>query len=410
MDYENALNFYLQAIPFSHPPTLELMKELCRNLGDPQKDLPCVHIAGTNGKGSCAAMLCSVFQAAGLKTGLYTSPHLVDFRERIQINGVYIKQESVAALTPRVMEGAAALDHVSFFELVTALAFLYFKQEQCDIVVLECGLGGRFDATNTISDCLCSVMMPMALDHTPVLGDRLEQIAWEKTGILKPGRPVVSAAQPAEAAAVIADSCRDVGSPLHLVDITKIFPVSSSPEGQQFHYKNLKNIRLSLLGRHQRENAAAVIECAALLGLKEDALRRGLAGARWPCRFEVLRQNPPFVIDAAHNPHGARALADGLREHFPGQRFCFILGVMADKNWPELLPVLEPLAAQFLCVAPESPRALPPDVLAARIRSVPARACQSLEEALALARRSALPCCACGSLYFIGYLRQLLRP
>ena len=410
MMYEKALDFFQNSAKFSHPPTLERMEALCRKLGDPQNSLSCIHIAGTNGKGSCAAMLSAVLQAEGRKTGLYTSPDLVDFRERIQINGVYITKEAVAALTPRIEEAARELPPLSYFELVTALAFLYFRQEQCDTVVLECGLGGRFDATNLIPRCLCSVLMPVALDHTAVLGNTLEKITWEKTGIIKRGCPTVCAPQPKEVLPLVKSACREMESELRLVDITKIVPLSNGPDGQQFHYKEMKNIPLSLLGRHQRENAAAVIECAGALGLPEPSLRQGLQQAKWPCRFELLEKNPPFVIDAAHNPHGAAALAEGLREYFPGEKFCFILGVMADKNWPELLPVLEPLAAQFLCVAPDSPRALDPSVLASAVRSVPAQSCESLAQALTLARRSGLPCCTCGSLYFIGHLRQMLVP
>ena len=409
MEHENALKFYLDAIQFSHGPSLELMAELCRRLGDPQKKLPCIHIAGTNGKGSCAAMLSSIFRAAGKKTGLFTSPHLVDFGERIQINGVYITPEEIAALTPRIAKAARDLPPLSFFELVTALAFLHFAQKECDMVVLECGLGGRYDATNLIPSPLCSVLMPIGLDHTAVLGGSLAAIAGEKAGILKPGCPAVCAPQSPEAMEVISRTAEELNCPLKVVDIKSLSVQRHNLHGQQFHYKNMRNVHLSLLGPHQAKNAAAAIECARLLGLDDGVIRRGLSNTVWPCRFEPVEKDPPFLLDAAHNPHGAEALVKGLESYFPGEKFCFILGVMADKDWPGLLPLLEPVAEKFLCIAPDNPRALPAKELADRIRNVPAEACDSLEAALNRARESGRPVCACGSLYFIGHLRKLLK-
>ncbi len=410
MDYENALNFYLEAAKFSHGPSLEIIRGLCGRLGDPQKKLNFVHIAGTNGKGSCAAMLSAVFRAQGRRCGLFTSPNLVDFGERIQIDGVYITRKSITALTPRVMQAAEGLPQPSFFELVTALAFLHFAEEKCDIVVLECGLGGLYDATNIIPPPLCSVIMPIALDHSAVLGGSLNTIAREKAGILKAGAPAVLAPQEPEAAAVLLQRCKNLDIQPHLVDIKSITPLSNNLNGQQFHYKDLRNVHLPLLGAHQQSNAAAVIECARLLGVEDEIIRRGLARSVWPCRFELIKKDPPFILDAAHNPHGALALAEGLRHCFPGEKFCFILGVLQDKDWQELLPIVTPLAAEFLCITPDNPRALPAAALAEHIRAVPARTCESLEQARDLALASGLPCCAFGSLYYIGYLRRLLAP
>lgn len=410
MEENNAQKFYLDAIKFSHEPRLDIMQTLCRRLGNPQEKLSFVHIAGTNGKGSSAAMLSAMLRADGKKTGLYTSPNLVDFGERIQINGVYITPSQIAAHTPAIAAAAAGLTPPSFFELVTALAFSHFAAEGCDVVVLECGLGGLWDATNIIPPPLCSVVMPIAMDHAAVMGGTLPGIAREKAGILKAGAPAVIAPQTPEAMDVLSQRCLEEHIVPHIVDIKHTTSLSSNPEGQQFHYKNLKNLSLSLLGRHQLQNAASAIEAAEILGLSEAAIRQGLRDVQWPCRFELAQKEPPFILDAAHNPHGAAALAEGLRDYFPGEKFCFILGVLQDKDWPALLPHLTPLAAEFLCIAPESPRALPAAELAAAIEGPPAQACKSLEEALALAKASGLPCCACGSLYYIGYLRQLLLP
>ncbi len=408
MEEKKAEKFYLDAIKFSHEPRLDIMRELCRRLGDPQKKLSFVHIAGTNGKGSCAAMLAAMLRAEGRKTGLYTSPNLVDFGERIQINGVYITPSQIAAHTPAVAAAAEGLPPPSFFELVTALAFLHFAAEGCEVVVLECGLGGLWDATNVIPSPLCSLVMSVAMDHAAVMGGSLESIAREKAGILKRGAPAVLALQEPAALEVLLARCEDENIAPHLVDIKQLFPLSAAPDGQKFNYKKRQNLSLSLLGLHQLQNAAAALEAADVLGLSERAVRCGLADVRWPCRFELVRKAPPFIIDAAHNPHGASALAEGLRAYFPNEKFCFILGVLKDKNWRDLLPYFEPLAAEFLCVAPNSPRALPAAELAAEIHGAPARACASLGEALSLALASGRPVCACGSLYYIGYLRQLL--
>lgn len=409
MEYENALKFYLDAVKFSHEPTLDLMTQLCRRLGDPQKHLSFVHIAGTNGKGSCAAMLASVLEAAGRRTGRFTSPHLVDFRERIQINGVYINPESMVRLTARIARACEGLPPLSFFELVTALAFLYFEEENCDVVVLECGLGGRYDATNVIPAPLCSVIMPIGLDHTAVLGDSLSRIAGEKAGILRPGVPAVLAPQEKEALEVLRAAAQKVNSPLHLVDITKITPLVHSRSGQIFHYKKVRNIHLPLLGEHQLENAACVLEAARILALPEDAVRWGLFTTIWPCRFELVKKSPPFLLDGAHNPHGAAALVRSLQAYFPGKKFCFVLGVLQDKDWKALLPLVTPVAERILCITPDNPRALPAAELAGTIRDVPAQACDSLEQALDLALESGLPCCAFGSLYSVGYIRQILK-
>lgn len=410
MEEKIAPKFYLDAIKFSHGPRLDIMQELCHRLGDPQKKCRFVHVAGTNGKGSCAAMLAAMLRAEGKKTGLYTSPNLVAFGERIQINGVNITPDQIAARTPAIAAAAADLPAPSFFELVTALAFSHFAVEDCDVVVLECGLGGLWDATNIIPPPLCSVVMPVAMDHAAVMGGTLQSIAREKAGILKAGAPAVIAPQTPEAMTVLSRRCKELEITPHLVDIKQIIPLSYGPEGQQFHYKKLKNLRLSLLGSHQLQNAAAAIEAAEILGLSELSIRQGLQEVHWPCRFELAQKAPPFILDAAHNPHGAAALAAGLRDYFPGEKFCFILGVLQDKDWPALLPHLTPLAAEFLCITPESPRALPAAELAAAIEGPPAWACESLEEALALAKASGHPVCACGSLYYIGYLRQLLLP
>lgn len=402
------LKFYTATPKFTHAPGLDVMRRLCARLGDPQRDLKCVHIAGTNGKGSCAAMVYAMLRAAGTRAGLYTSPDLTGPWERIAVDGAAIDHSDFAAVTARVKAACQGLDEPSYFEKLTAAAFLYFAERRCDYVVLETGLGGRLDATNIIDAPAVSVIMPVGLDHTAVLGDTLASIAGEKAGIIKPGCPAVCAVQKQEAEAVIRTRCEAVGAAPHLVDITSIHPLSHDLTGQRFSYGDMADIDLPLLGRHQVENACAAIEAGRALGLTEADIREGLRAARWPCRFEVVPGDPPFILDGAHNGHGALALADGLRDYFPEQAFTFLMGVMADKPWREMLGILTPLAARFVCIAPEGPRALPAEELAAAVRGVPAETAGSLDEALVLCRSHDEPVCACGSLYYIGYLREKL--
>ena len=400
------LRFYTDTPKNTHAPGLGVMLKLMARLGDPQKSLACVHIAGTNGKGSCAAAIASMLRAAGYKTGLFTSPDLTGLWERISIDGVYITLSDLQAVTDEVRTACEGLSEPSFFEKITAAAFLYFARSGCERVVLETGLGGRLDATNIIENPLCSVIMPIGLEHTAVLGDTLAAIAAEKAGIIKPGRPVIAASQSPEAMGVIRQVCREKGTALHEVDITNLSPVSNSLSGQVFSYKGLENITLSLLGAHQAENACAAIETAQVLALSESAVRAGLKAVRWPCRFEVFPKNPPIVLDGAHNAHGAAALAAALREYFAAKRFTMLVGVMADKDYRQMLRVMESLAARFICLTPESSRALPAEELAAEIDAVPALTAASPAEALALAAGFDEPICAFGSLYYIGTLRK----
>lgn len=408
MEKLDFLRFYTDTPKFTHEPGLSVMKTLMDRLGNPQDALRCVHIAGTDGKGSTAAMTASVLRAAGWKTGLYTSPDLTGIWERIQIDGVYITQNKLEAVTRRVMAACEGLPEPSYFEKLTAAAFLHFAEAGCGAVVLETGLGGRLDATNIIKKPLASVVTPIGYDHTGVLGGSLSAIAAEKAGIIKNGCPVVSAPQEPEAAAVIRSAAAERRSPLHEVNINNIQIQSRSVLGQVFSYGSMGNIFLRLLGGHQTVNAACAIEAAELLGMGEDAIRKGLESAVWPCRFEYFDGTPPMILDGAHNPHGAAALAAGLRDYFPGRKFTFLLGVMADKDVSGILAMTEPLAERFICYAPDYDRALTADDLRGMIRSVPAVTAVSLEEALTLAKGYNETICAFGSLYYIGELRGLI--
>lgn len=400
---------------------LARIKELLARMGHPEEAPAFVHLAGTNGKSSTSAMLASVLQAAGYKTGLYTSPYIQRFNERIQVDGAPIDDEALAACTAEVRRHADAMaDHPTEFELVTAVGLLHYGRASCDVVVLETGLGGRLDATNAIGPPLLAVITAIGLDHTEYLGDTLAKIAFEKAGIIKPGCDVVLYPQPREAEAVFEAACAERGAPLHRVDLAPLGGVRRSLEGQRFDYDEMRGLHLALLGDYQLANAATVITAAGVLAQKgwpvgAGALRAGLAAARWPARFELLQTAPPFILDGAHNPQGVDALKTSLRQYFPGQKFRFISGVMADKSWREMFCEMLELAEGFYCVTPENPRALPAEELARYLQGLGApgvQVCATAAGAVKAARAAAGPrgaVCAFGSFYMAGQIRDVFH-
>ena len=299
-------------------PGLSRVRELLHRLGDPQDGLQFVHIAGTNGKGSTAAMLASILRAAGYTAGLFTSPYLERFAERMQVNGVPVPDAEFAAVCEALQPCIAAMDDPpTEFELVTAAAMLWFRRRGCDVVVLEVGLGGRLDATNVIAAPACAVITNIGLDHTEILGDTLEQIAREKAGILKPGTRAVSYPQTPEVRAVLHEICAQRGIPLTEVDAAAIAPLTDGVDGQAFTYRGAE-YTLPLLGAHQLRNAAVALETVTALRARgwripDAAVRAGLAQVRWPARFELLRRAPWFVLDGGHNPQCIQA-----RQEHPG--------------------------------------------------------------------------------------------
>ncbi len=415
MDYREALRYIDGVQWLGSRPGLERVRELLRRLGDPQRRLKYIHIAGTNGKGSCAAMTASVLKAAGYKTGLFTSPYLFRFNERMQIDGESIDDEVLAALVTEIRPHADAMDdHPTEFELMTATALLWYERERCDIVVLEVGLGGRLDATNIIERPEVCAVMNIGLDHTEILGGTVEKIAAEKAGILKPGADCVLYEQQESVTDVVRLACERVGAPLTVADFAQIRPEFDSLDGQVFTYKG-EPYAIPLLGAHQRKNAAVVIEIAGALrrrGWKigQDALEHGLYATAWPARFELVSEEPPFVVDGGHNPQCARTVADNLRAYFPDRRRVLLVGVLADKDYPAMLDILAPVADAFVCVTPDSPRALPADRLAEALARFgkSATACASIPDGVAAAQDLAGEdgmVCAVGSLYMAGAIR-----
>ena len=418
MEFKEALAYLDGARWFGAEPSLRRIRELLTALGDPQKKLKFVHIAGTNGKGSCAAMLSSVFRTAGYRTGLYTSPYLYRFSERMQVNGEEITPDALARCVASVRDKAEKMDdHPTEFELITATAMLWFLEEKCDVVVLEAGLGGRFDATNVIELPECTVITNIGLDHTHILGDTLEAIAGEKAGIIKPGVPCVAYEQADSVLDVFRRRSAELGCTLTVPCFDALAVEFDSLDGQVFSYLG-DQYALSLLGAHQRRNAAVVIETAKVLAsrgwaIEQDALEHGLYAASWPGRFEVCADDPYFIVDGGHNPQCAEAVRDSLLHYFPDTRRVLLLGVLRDKDYVRMASILDRAADEYVCTAPESARALPPEELAAVLKPFgkPVTVCDSVSDAVFTAKDrvgSDGMVCAAGSVYLAGSVRYQL--
>ena len=415
MDYKEALAYINGVEFFGSKPGLTRIRELLERLGDPQKKLRFIHIAGTNGKGSCAAMTASILKAAGYKTGLYTSPYLYRFNERMQINGRQIEDDALAEIVSRVRPAAEAMtDHPTEFELMTAAALLWYAQETCDVVVLEVGLGGRFDATNIIDAPEAAVIMNIGLDHMAVLGDTLEQIAFEKAGIIKPGTDAVLFEQGEEATGVVRRRCEELGVPLHIADFSQLVSEFDSLYGQSFTYRG-QPYALPLLGAHQLKNAAVVLELVEVLRekgwkLEQGDVEHGLYAVSWPGRFELVSDEPYFVVDGGHNPQCAETVRDNLLHYFPDKRRILLLGVLRDKDYPGLTAILDAAADEYVCITPASARALPAEELAEHLKRYgkPVTVCGSIRDGVTEALRRSdgdSVVCAVGSLYSVGEIR-----
>lgn len=408
---------------------LERTVALLDRMGRPQDRLKFVHVAGTNGKGSTCAYLASALQEAGYRTGLFTSPYILEFEERIRVNGRNIPADDLRDVTLFVREHAEALEaatgeHPTEFELMTAVAFEHFARSGCDIVVCEVGLGGRLDSTNVISAPEVCVIARIGLDHTGMLGDALSAIAREKAGIIKKGSSIVSYPQDdAGAMQAIEDAAREHGCTLVVPNFGRLEVLPVQDAVRPFTYEG-KAFTTQLLGSYQPSNAALAIEALRALARRgwnvtEDAIGRGIAATRWPARFEVVSAGPPAVIvDGGHNPQGAAVLADSLCDVFPGKRIVFLMSVLADKDYRAMIRAVADLGAAWVCVtSPNAARALSGDDLAAAVRDetsgskpsveVAAGFAQAMERARQLAGPSGVVC-AFGSLYSVAEIRKAL--
>ena len=384
---------------------LERTRLLLDLLGRPQDALAFVHVAGTNGKGSTCAYLASILQQAGYRTGLFTSPYIMQFHERIRVDGENISDASLLQATLRVRSAAAEVEqrlgeHPTEFELMTAVALLHFASQGCQLVVLEVGLGGRLDSTNVIQNPQVCVITRLGLDHTAVLGSTLAQIAAEKAGIVKPGCPVASYPQPLEAAQVIEDACGTAGAPLVVADFSRLQVEEVDRTGavpvRPFTYGAWGRLTTRLLGSYQPENAALALEAVALLrergwNIPDAAVRSGIAATQWPGRFEVVGTNPVFVVDGGHNPQGAAALVASLNSVFPGRKPVFLMGVLADKDYPAMVREVLPLADCFVLYTPPNPRALGAAQLAQCIQAQCCAACGNPHDGSVITQCNAVP-------------------
>ncbi len=398
------------------PPCLKDMEALLRALGDPQSAFCAVHIAGTNGKGSTAAMLDSILRRAGYKTGLFTSPFIHRFHERIRVNGAEISDAALCAHAARVRtaEEREGL-RLNFFQIVTAMGFLHFAAEQCDIAVVEAGLGGRLDPTNALPRPAAAVITRIGLDHMALLGDTVEDIAWEKAGIIKPGGDVVLLSQTAEVERVVETVCSEKSAHLYRADV----PASEIRDGALVLHSKLGPLTLGLSGSYQAENAAVALETVRVLGksgfsIPNSAVRKGLLCARWPARFELLSRDPVLLLDGAHNPQGAQSLCDSLRAYYPGRACVFLMAGMRDKDYIGCIHAVAPLARAMVAVPLNEARALPASMLADAMRPCCAtvRQANGVEDGLRMALSLAQPedvICAFGSLHLAGPVRAYMQ-
>ncbi len=365
MTYNECLTFIHSLDRFGSVPGLERISELLNLLGNPQEKLRFIHVAGTNGKGSVTMYCASVLKKAGYKVGAYISPYVVDFRERIQLCGEYISEDDLCEVIGEIMPHYENMKsrglQITEFELITAAAFLYFAKKNCDVVCLEVGLGGRFDATNVILSPIVSVIVSISFDHVNILGDSLEKIAFEKCGIIKPTRPVVTyPEQDEEVLAVIMESCAVKGCRLTVPNFNSVQILSNELFDTRFIYDGFE-ISPKLLGSHQIKNAITAIEALKIVrsagfSITDEDISSGISDTVFPARMEIMSKKPLIIVDGAHNLAGAQTLADSLKK-LPTKPI-IIMGMLADKDFESVVELIAPLGSEFVAVTPNNPRKL----------------------------------------------------
>lgn len=427
MNYQECIHYLEQEVGFGSVPGLERIQLLCDKLGNPEKKLSVIHVAGTNGKGSAVAMLSSVLKEAGYRVGTYTSPHLESYNERYQINGEEISDAAFAKEISLIRRLCEELEREgkpvpTLFEITTGAAFHYFYEEQVDVLILEVGLGGRFDATNVLPAPLLSLIMSISIDHTDFLGDTIEKIAMEKAGIIKKNCPVVLYSQEEIVYNIIKDAADRMDAPFYCLNDAEIIVASQTLEGTVFSVKNknisLHNLELSLLGSYQIENCLAVLEaCIVLqkcgLHISEKALREGLKNARWAGRMELCGKAPLVILDGAHNADGIRQLAKSLSLYFREKKVTLILGVLGDKEYQKMAEEILPFAETVILTEPHSERKLDVFSFARSISDFNGTVYTekeieaAYEKAYSLTAADGIILC-CGSLYMIGAMRTYI--
>lgn len=425
MNYDQAVMYIQDLCKFGINLGMDRIRSLLALIGHPEQGMPCIHIAGTNGKGSTSMLIAAVLQAGGYRVGAYTSPHLQSYTERFAINGQPISEQDFARLVTRMQSYVEQVitdtqEHPTEFELLTAMAFLYFREQQVDYVVLEVGLGGTLDSTNVITPCV-SIITNIGFDHADRLGSTIKEIAANKAGIIKTGVPVITAAT-GEGLEVIARVAELNDAPLINVRRDYIWTaIETTPAGQTFFiqtpYKKYDNLHIKLLGPHQMENSA--IALAALEKLSADslliddqAILQGFANARWPGRFEVISEVPVVILDGAHNIDGAKALRATLEVVFPEAEIVLVVGILADKDYSMMLCEFAAVADLIIASTADSPRAADPFKIASAVNGCEVTVIPDLQEAVAAGIRQAgmgKIVCICGSLYTVGKAREILR-
>lgn len=427
MNYKEAMEYIEDINKYGSALGLENMRELCERLGNPQEELRFVHIAGTNGKGSVLAYISTILKKAGYRTGRYISPVIFNYRERIQLNGRPITKQALCECLEPVKAAAQqmaeeGLPHPTPFEIETALAFCYFKKTQCDIVVLETGLGGALDATNIITTAVAAVFTAISMDHMQYLGDTLKEIAESKAGIIKNGCYVISAAQQPEVMETIGRRAKEKGSPFYPLELQKLGRIKYGVEKQRFSYGGYKDLEITLAGKHQIENAALAVQVMEALNrdgypIGERALRKGLLDTVWKGRFSVIARKPYFIVDGAHNEDAAKRLAESVRFYFTftNRRIIYIMGILRDKEYDKIIRETYELAEHIITVTPpHNPRAMQAYELAKEAQQYhgSVTAADSLEEAVELGYMLAdkdSVIIAFGSLSYLGALTGIVE-
>lgn len=421
MNYQEALEYIHGTKKFGIKPGLDNINRLLDLMGQPHKSFKSIHVAGTNGKGSTSAFIEAILRAGGYKTGLFTSPYLERFTERIKVGGEEISREDLGRITQYVKGFVDIMlsegwSHPTEFEIVTAIGFEYFKRKKVDYAVVEVGLGGRLDATNVITPQV-AVITSISMDHTDVLGEDLESISREKAGIIKKNVPVVLYPQRQGVARIIEETCFQKKAPLLHLRENQIDNRCVLIEGQCFdllwQQKYYKRLSIKMLGKHQTYNAAVAAAACFNLGLCEDAVREGLKRAVWPGRMEILRSSPTVIIDGAHNVQGAKSLVEGLKEIFPHKKILLVFGILKDKEVYKVVQILAPYASSVITTPPDNPRRMDPGHLMEVVKgfNTNVESTNSIEEAvnrsLNIVQEDEVIVFA-GSLYMVGQVRKLL--
>lgn len=428
MNYNEALQFIHESHKFGMRLGLDNIKKLLELLGDPQNNLKIIHVAGTNGKGSTCSFISSILKESGYKVGLYTSPFLETFTERIRVNGENISEEEVGKIVSLIKEKIEIMvsegySYPTEFEIVTAMAFYYYNQEKVDFVALEVGLGGRYDATNVIDKPVVSAITSISLDHTGILGDTLAKIAFEKGGIIKENCPTIVYPQQEEASEVIKNICAEKKSKYIECDFKNIEIKSSNINSQIYNCningKELRDLEIKLIGDHQIKNSIVALNVIEYLNdikitnISEENIRKGLLETKWPGRIEKISENPMFIIDGAHNEEGAKSLANSIDKYFENKNKILVIGMLEDKDIDSVLDLLIPKFNKVITTTPDNPRAIDANKLKEKIERYNIEVTckpnikEAVDYALEISNKDDVIISA-GSLYMIGNVRTII--